>query len=59
MAGLFIKDMYLPEHCGECPLALLNSYGERFCFVTDADVTRCDGWVETRHGNCPMEERED
>ncbi len=59
MSGLFIKDMSLPEHCGKCPLALLNGWGERYCFVTDHDVTACDGWTYNRHSECPMEEREE
>ena len=63
MSGIFIKDMWLPEHCGACPLAMLNGYGERRCFVTDSTVTEFDsnGWPGGRSGDCPMievEERE-
>ena len=60
MRGIFIKDMYLPEHCGVCPLALLNAFGERRCFGTDSDVTEYDsnGWSGGRRENCPMSERD-
>lgn len=59
MSGIFIKDMSLPEHCGQCPLALLNGWGERHCFVTDSNVTGNATWAEDRPGDCPMEEREE
>lgn len=58
MSGIFIKDMFLPAHCGACPLALLDSYGYRSCYVTDSDVTRLAVYEE-RSGDCPMEEREE
>ena len=59
MSGLFIKDMSLPMHCGLCPLALLDVWGYRKCFITESDVTGHATWMECRSGDCPMEEREE
>ena len=59
MSGLFIKDMCLPQHCGECPFALLDHYGYRRCYVTESNVTDNATWAEDRPGDCPMEEREE
>lgn len=56
MSGIFIKDMWLPEHCGKCPLALLDGYGERKCFVTESDVTGNATWAGDRASDCPMRE---
>ena len=59
MAGVIIKDMWLPEHCGKCPMALLNAYGDRRCFITDSNVTNNATWAEERHDRCPMVEMEE
>lgn len=59
MSGIFIKNMWMPEHCGKCPMALLDGYGERHCYVTDTCVTNCDGWTYNRSEDCPLEERDE
>lgn len=54
-----IKDMYIPESCKRCPMAVMTpQYGERRCFVTDSIVDDADYCYE-RHPECPMEETED
>jgi hypothetical protein len=58
MTGVFIKDMFMPGHCGRCPMALLNHYGERTCFITESDVTDNATWIEDRPDDCPMREME-
>lgn len=59
MSGLFVKDMYMPECCGVCPMSLLDGYGERRCYVTDSMVTKFDSYYNERSGDCPLEEREE
>ena len=56
MSGIFISEMIIPEHCGVCPLSILNSYGERECFVTECKVTNEATYLTERHERCPMEE---
>lgn len=51
-----IKGLRVPEACINCPFALLNSWGERQCYVTDADVTDL---IHDRHDECPMDEVDD
>ena len=59
MSGIFIKNMFMPRHCGRCPLALLDGYGDRVCFITESDVTSNATWLEERPNDCPMEERKE
>ena len=51
-----IRGMRIPENCVSCPLALLNNYGERVCYVTEEDVTEM---FYDRHDKCQIEEVDD
>ena len=56
MSGVIVKDMTMPESCAECPLAMLNHYRERYCFVTES-IVDIDPFYG-RKDNCPMTEIE-
>lgn len=58
MNGVFIEEMNLPNHCCECPLALLDSYGYRNCFITGYNVSEEAYLLNERHYMCPMSEIE-
>lgn len=51
-----IKNWDIPESCYDCPLNLVNQFGERKCWFTDCNVS--DLFL-IRHDECPMEESED
>ena len=56
MEAVKINNMYIPETCMNCPLATLDSYGYRICFVTEVNVTN-NYW--DRNDRCPMEKVEE
>lgn len=52
-----IKGMWTPNSCFECPLCLINGYGERFCYVDEHTVKFWDS--DERPDDCPIEECEE
>ena len=57
MSGIIIEGMSIPNSCVECPLAMLNRYHERFCFVTES-MANIDPFYG-RPDDCPMKELEE
>ena len=58
MSYLKVKDMCMPEHCINCPLLMLSSYGSHFCFVTESSLSEYEVAYE-KPDDCPLEESED
>lgn len=53
-----IKGMDKPYYCACCPLLIINSYGERECFVT-GKVKNLGYLCDIPADNCPIEEVEE
>lgn len=53
--AVIIKNMTVPDSCALCPLAILNTYGERYCYAIERNVTAYATWLGGRYEECPMQ----
>lgn len=56
--AVIIKHMSVPDSCRECPLAIMDVYGQKYCYPIEQNVTAYATWLGGRYEECPMRDTE-
>ena len=52
--AVIIKNMSVPDSCRECPLAIMDHYGQQYCKLVDRYVTCHATFLGGRPYECPL-----